>query len=84
MVLGASGQNTVTSIARVVMETSLVLEHVLNLKPSMVECFVQVLAETTWKNVMRIPAKVSIGINKHIWDVGALLVTIFYFGLFSI
>ena len=52
MVLGASGQNAVTSIARVVMETSLVLEHVLNLKPSMVECFVQVLAETTWKNVM--------------------------------
>ena len=84
MVLGASGQNTVTAIASVVTETSLALEHVPNLKPSMVECFVQVQTETTWRNVMWILAKVSIEINKSIWDVGTLLVTILHFELFSI
>lgn len=65
MVLGANGQNTVTAIAHVETETSLVHENVPNLKLSMVECFVQVLRETTWKNVMWTLAKVNIGIYKN-------------------
>ena len=84
MVLGASGRNTVTAIARVVTETLLALESVLNLKPNMAECIVQVLAETTGRNVMWILAKVKIAINWSIWHVGVLFVTILYFELFCI
>lgn len=84
MVLGASGRNIVTAIARVVTETLLALESVLNLKPNMAECIVQVLVETTGRNVMWTPVKVKIAIDSSIWDVGVLFMRILYFELFCI
>ena len=84
MVLGASGRNIVTAIARVVTETLLALESVLNLKPNMAECIVQVLVETTGRNVMWTPVKVKIAIDSSISDVGVLFMRILYFELFCI
>lgn len=84
MVLGASGRNIVTAIARVVTETLLALESVLNLKPNMAECIVQVLVETTGRNVMWTPVKVKIAIDSSIWDVCVLFMRILYFELFCI